>query len=97
MYTLAWTVPALGDLRKIEAWLERERSPAFALRTLMMIRHRARFLEDFPRGGRPYQGELRVLRILETPYLLRYRILEASGAVQILRVHHEREDWQTEV
>lgn len=97
MYTLAWTVPALGDLRKIELWLERERNPAFALRTLIMIRQRSRFLENFPRGGRPYQGDLRVLRIHETPYLLRYRILEANESVQILRVHHEREDWQTEV
>ena len=92
MFQIAWTGPARGDLRRIETWLAREVSPDYALRALVMIRHRARFLERFPHGGRLHGKGLRILRVIGTPYLIRYRILEASESVQI-RVHHEREDW----
>lgn len=94
MPRIIWTVPARDDLRKVSDWLEREASPDFSVRTLKAIRQRARFLENFPKGGRPYRDETRLLRVLGTPYLMRYRI--SGGVVQILRVHHEREDWFVE-
>ncbi|MFN3434519.1 MAG: type II toxin-antitoxin system RelE/ParE family toxin [Sphingomonas sp.] len=87
-----WTRPALEDIRGIDDWLTREASPEVAVRTLVTIRHRAFFLENFPRGGRPLTGGHRVLRVFDTPYLIRYRIV--GDVVQVLRVHHEREDWQ---
>lgn len=96
MFQIDWTGPALGDLREIDAWLEREASPEFALRTLATIRLRAHFLENFPRSGRPSRDGLRLLRVFDTPYLIRYRILTDTKSVQILRIHHEREDWQIE-
>lgn len=94
MPVVKWTLPARDDLRAISEWLEREASPEFAVRTLATIRLRSKFLKDFPRGGRPYRDETRLLRVLDTPYLIRYRIL--AGVVQVLRVHHEREDWFVE-
>lgn len=89
---IVWTTPALDDLRSIDDWLTREAKPALAVRTLAKIRHRARFLEDFPHGGRPLKKGQRALRVYDTPYLIRYRIL--GHVVQVIRVHHEREDWQ---
>ena len=97
MFKIDWTGPALSDLREIEAWLEREASPEFSLRTLTAIRFRAKFLGDFPRGGRPHRDGERILRVFDTPYLIRYRILPEIKAVQVLRVHHEREDWFSEI
>lgn len=96
MFNLKWTGPARSDLRAINDWLEREASPAFAARTLATIRYRAKFLEDFPRGGRPHRDGLRILRVFDTPYLIRYRLVTDREEVQILRIHHEREDWFSE-
>ncbi len=89
---IAWTLPALDDIRDIDDWLTKEATPTIALRTLAAIRYRARFLEDFPHGGRPLGGGNRVLRVYDTPYLIRYRI--RHDMVEVIRVHHEREDWQ---
>lgn len=33
----------------------------------------------------------RILRVLGTPYLIHYQI--SNQEVEVLRVHHEREDW----
>lgn len=90
-----WTTLALDDVRRIDDWLTREASPALALRTIGAIRFRSKFLEDFPHGGRPLSKGQRVLRVYDTPYLIRYRIV--GDSVQVLRVHHEREDWQLEI
>jgi len=87
-----WGKPALDDLRRINTWLKREASPEFAIKTLTAIRFRAKFLEDFPRVGRPFQGNQRILRALGTSYLIRYQI--RSDVVEVVRVHHEREGWQ---
>jgi plasmid stabilization system protein ParE len=89
---IIWSPLARDDVSAINGWLTREASPAVALRTLTAIRDRARFLENFPRGGRPHHHGHRILRIFDTPYLLRYRIRDE--AVEVIRVHHEREDWQ---
>lgn len=96
MTRVRWTDPSLGDLRRIDDWLTQEATPDFAIRTLAAIRLRAGFLVDFPRGGRPHRGNTRILRVLDTPYLLHYRIV-GDLDVQVLRVYHEREDWQVEI
>ena len=48
MRKIIWSESALGDLRRIEAWLGRERSPEYAVRILAAIRFRCKFLKDFP-------------------------------------------------
>ncbi len=91
MLQIDWTGPALADLRAIEAWLDEEANPHVAVRILSAIMLRARFLADFPHGGRPARNGTRGLLVFGTPYLIRYRIVDQR--VQVLRVHHEREDW----
>lgn len=91
MPQLDWTEPALADLRAIDKWLTEKARPEIALVTLIHIRRRARFLEDFPHGGRPIGEGNRALRVIDTPHLILYRIV--GDLVQILRVQHEREDW----
>lgn len=91
---MIWSPLALDDVRGISHWLERKASPDTALRIVGAIRHRAQFLERFPHGGRPYGVAQRVLRVFDTPYLIRYRIKD--DVVEVIRVHHEREDWQLE-
>ncbi len=91
---IIWSPLAVDDVRGINIWLEREASPDTAVRIVSAIRHRARFLENFPHGGRPHGTAHRVLRVFDTPYLIRYRI--RSDVVEVIRVHHEREDWQLE-
>lgn len=92
---LEWARPAVDDLRGIEEWLEEKATPAFAVQTLVAIRARAQFLQDFPHGGRPHPDGTRVLVVYRTPYVIRYRILESVA--QVLRIHHAREDWTVEV
>ena len=96
MRRLSWTVPAREDLRSLDAWLTKEARPQVAVRTLAEILERARFLLNFPHGGRPFlDKQFRVLRVLDTPYILIYRI--KGDTIEILRVRHEREDWQMEL
>ena len=96
MTRVRWTDPSLADLRRIDDWLTNEASPAFAIRTLTTIRFRSTLLVDFPHAGRPYRGNIRLLRVLDTPYIIHYRIVD-GGVVQVLRVYEEREDWQTAI
>ncbi|QCB41694.1 type II toxin-antitoxin system RelE/ParE family toxin [Sphingomonas sp. PAMC26645] len=86
-----WTTPALDDLRGVDDWLTAEADPEWALRILVAIRFRSRFLKNFPRGGRPHRDGYRILRVFNTPYLIRYRLV--GNAVQVVRVYHERENW----
>ncbi|PZQ61208.1 MAG: type II toxin-antitoxin system mRNA interferase toxin, RelE/StbE family [Sphingomonas taxi] len=88
---IVWASIARDDLHAIDAWLERNATAQVALTTLGTIRDRAAFLVDFPHGGRPHRDGTRILRVLGTPYLIRYRIKEER--MEVLRVYHEREDW----
>ncbi len=94
MRELVWTSPALADLRSIEGWLEQAAGPRFAVQMLSAIRERATFLYDFPHGGRPEADGSRVLRVLNTPYLILYRL--TPERTELLRIRHEREDWQVD-
>ena len=91
MRRIDWSQAALEDLRAINAWLIEQATPEIAFRTLTAIRSRATFLERFPHGGRRHEGDVRVLPVLRTRYLLLYRI--DDEVVQVLRVHHDRQDW----
>ena len=91
MPQIDWSGPAAADLVRIDEWLVENRSADLALKTIRAIRKRAQWLEDFPHGGRPSAGGLRILRVRGTPYLILYRI--SADAVDVVRVRHEREDW----
>ena len=95
MRKIIWSESALGDLRRIEAWLGRERSPEYAVRILAAIRFRCKFLKDFPHSGPPVSADLRKLRVLDTGYIMLYSL--TNSATKIVRVFHEREDWQNEI
>lgn len=94
MRSLRWTVTATADLRAIDDWLTREADPATSERVLRAILERAEFLLDFPRGGPPMGPEAGTLRVRNSPYSLVYRV--TGEDIQILRVHHARQDWRPE-
>jgi plasmid stabilization system protein ParE len=94
MPTVDWTRLARDDLRGINTWLTERATPEVALAMLIKVRLRAQSLAEFPHGGRPYRGGTRILRVYGSAYLIRYRIV--SEGVQILRVHHERENWSVD-
>ncbi|KQR80467.1 type II toxin-antitoxin system RelE/ParE family toxin [Sphingomonas sp. Leaf343] len=86
-----WTTPALHDLREIDTWLLREASGNVAVEVLTTIRERASALANFPQIGRPHADGHRILKVGHTPYLIRYRLVPEG--VDVLRVHHERQNW----
>ncbi len=90
-----WSTPAVLDLNRIDDWLIENRSAEFALQTVRSIRKRADWLGNFPHGGRPSPDGLRILRVFGTRYLIVYQI--SPDCIEVVRVHHEREDWQTAV
>ncbi|WP_093334118.1 type II toxin-antitoxin system RelE/ParE family toxin [Sphingomonas rubra] len=91
MRRIVWSAPAVDDLRGIDDWLTRNADPEHAVQALEAVRRCAAWLVDFPRGGRPHRDGARVLRIYGTPYLIRYIVTD--DRVEVLRVHHERENW----
>jgi toxin ParE1/3/4 len=95
MRKIIWAKSAQNDLQRIERWLERERSPQYAVQILVALRFRCKFLEDFPHGGSPMSDGLRKLRVPDTGYIMMYRL--RMEVTEIVRVFHEREDWKNEV
>ncbi len=93
MPDVIWSLPASADLDRIAVWLDEHRGEETSARMLEVIGQRAQFLTDFPHGGRPYESDKRVLVVIGTPYVIVYRLRD--GDAEIIRVHHEREDWQT--
>lgn len=60
---------------------------------LEMIRAAGDFLAGLPEAGPALEGrEVRKWRVAGTNYQLAYRL--ARDEIQILRVHHGRENWQ---
>jgi toxin ParE1/3/4 len=95
MRKVNWAKAAETDLIRINRWLERERTPELAIQILESIRFRCKFLTDFPHGGSPISDDLRKLRVPDTGYIMIYRLI--PGATEVVRVFHEREDWQNEI
>jgi addiction module RelE/StbE family toxin len=92
MREIIWSKQARDDLVRIERWLDENWESPNVVQTLAAIRQRCQFLLDFPHGGSPLTNDWRKLHVPETPYLLVYKV--RSRAVEIVRVFHEREDWQ---
>ena len=92
MKILDWTKPSVADLSAIRGGLIREASVPIAIRVLEQIRRQADQLEAFPALGTALTPTRRKLRVRGTNYVIIYRI--KSTAIEILRVHHVRQDWQ---
>ncbi|MGH2458091.1 MAG: type II toxin-antitoxin system RelE/ParE family toxin [Chloroflexota bacterium] len=88
---ILWSAPARRDLRA-QVFYVAERSPDAARRLQATIRQGVEALTDYPNRGRPgrYEGT-RELVITGTPYVVIYRIKEAS--IRILRVLHGAQEW----
>jgi toxin ParE1/3/4 len=90
---LDWTGPALADIREIDRYLS-DYSPETAARLLASILDAADILKSYPAIGPTLDGSMRSLRVRQSRYILLYRIHDAE--VEILRVHHDRQDWRPE-
>jgi toxin ParE1/3/4 len=91
---IIWTRPARRDLRS-QVFNLAERNPAAARKLQAAVREAVERLADYPNRGRPgrYEGT-RELVIVDWPYIVIYRVMEAS--LRILRVLHGAQDWQPE-
>ena len=92
MKPILWTPPAEADLAAIDDywWVIDEE---IADRMVGDIRSAAEFLRSVPEGGALVeQRDARKWRAGNTSYVLVYRLRDA--AVEILRVHHDRQDWR---
>ena len=94
MRDIIWSGPALGDLRRISAWLMENTDPDTAVWILTAIRSACNTLESFPLRSPLLKEDHRKLRVKGTRYLIIYRASD-SGIV-VTRVFHARENWQSE-
>ena len=84
-----FTRPALNDLARISASIERE-NPQAAPRVLTRIEEFADFLSDVPTAGYPVSdGRARTCAIPNMPYRLFFRTVRSE--LQVLRVRHVRQ------
>jgi plasmid stabilization system protein ParE len=95
MRSIIWSKPAEADLIGAYQWYNNEAPPEVAVRVLLAIKARCDFLTSFPYGGPPIESGLRKLRVLETPYLIIYRVEKEH--IFVVRLFHEREDWQIKI
>lgn len=92
MARIKWSGPARLDLAKIEDY-HAATNPDFAVRATDMAFTAAEFLLERPRAGPVLDGgSLRKWKVEATPFLLIYQI-EPDG-IAIIRVQHNRSDWQ---
>ena len=86
-----WSGAARDDLARIDefyAILDAD----YADRVGRLAVRAGAFLADHPRAGPKMAEDIRKWRVPGTRHLLIYRI--RSDGVEILRVHHGREDWR---
>ena len=86
-----WSGKALGDLARIDDFYA-PLDPDYADRVGRFAVRAARFLADHPRAGPVVEQAFRKWRVPGTQHVLIYRIV--SDGVEILRVHHGRENWR---
>ncbi|KQM22458.1 hypothetical protein ASE73_14595 [Sphingomonas sp. Leaf24] len=91
MIGIEWSAPARVDLEAIDdKFLAID--TALADRMIDRIEQAGKFLREHPGAGPEIlSGTVRKWRVRGTPYLLFYRML--PDRVEILRIRHDREDW----
>jgi addiction module RelE/StbE family toxin len=83
-----WTAAAASELEDIFVYILKE-SPKSAERLSRRIVDRAESLGEFPfKGEKMRTAQARKLTVTHYPYVIVYRIIEASDEVQILSVRH---------
>jgi toxin ParE1/3/4 len=85
-----WTRRAQADLIRIDDFNTRN-DPDFADAIGRAAIAAGDFLSDHPHVGPVLRGGERKWSVKHTDYVLVYRLID--GGVEILRVHHGREDW----
>lgn len=90
MPRLIWSEASLRDIGRIDDFLMSE-NPMAAARIARAIRATVLRLIDYPRSGRAFDEDFRVLGVRTTPYLIVYRL--RVGEVQIARIRHGSENW----
>ncbi|EZP49159.1 type II toxin-antitoxin system RelE/ParE family toxin [Sphingomonas sp. RIT328] len=85
-----WARRALDDLAGIDDFYAQD-DPAHADHVGRAAVRAARFLAEHPYAGPRMEDDKRKWRVPGTYYLLLYRV--APAGVEILRVHHGRENW----
>ena len=91
MSRVLWSKDAVDDLASIDDFYV-ALDVDYADRVGRAAIRAARFLADHPGAGPIVTGEFRKWRIPGTRHLLVYRV--RTEAVEILRVHHGRENWR---
>lgn len=86
-----WLDDALVDVTEIYDYVAMD-DPAAATRVVERIRRAVRVLRTMPHRGRPGRWPgTRELVIPRTPYIVPYRVIDAT--IEILRVFHTARPW----
>lgn len=81
------TRQARQDIEEIGAYI-RDRNPAAAIKVRDEIAESLRVIGDHPLIGRDLGGQLRRLPLPRAPYLVFYRLDDASGRPVIVTIRH---------
>jgi addiction module RelE/StbE family toxin len=89
---LRFTLQATGDLAEIANYI-RDENPGAALNVRAAILHSLELLAQFPKSGRLQSVEdVRKLVVRRYPYLVYYRISDATDEIVILTIRHPARD-----
>lgn len=84
--------PARNDLARIDDYY-RSYASSFGLQLAETAVDAADFLAKYPKAGAAFVADVRKWRVRGTLYVLIYRV---RTQLEILRVRHFAEDWQSE-
>jgi len=92
-YQVILSRPAIRDLGEIARYVAKDNSPA-AEKVGLQLLTMAESLNLFPRRGGALKSRSGVRRLVQSPYLVTYRIDEAAKVVYVLRFWHAKRDLQ---
>lgn len=93
MPRIIWSQKAVADLVALNEWLSEYRQPLEASLAIRAIRAQVAGLDRFPAVGSPFSSGTRKLLIKGQPFVLLYEVV--GSQLLILRLVHNRSDWQT--
>lgn len=93
MSRIIWSEEAVADLIALNDWLTEYQAPREAAESIQAIRNQVANLDQFPAVGSPVYAGTRKLLIKGRPFVLLYEMID--GKLMILRLVHNRSDWQT--
>ncbi len=93
MTRIIWSEKAVADLVALNDWLTEYRQPREAAESIRAIRDQVANLDRLPAVGSPIYAGTRKLLIKGQPFVLLYEV--ADSRLMILRLVHNRSDWQS--